>query len=279
MQEARDAAVDIIQKKQRDEDLTIFIEGLLSIRSVREMECLKQSEAQELRNLRDKPHINRLYLFANAGENKDQISPTPKQPGSTRIAPSLRTEILKVFSHAWHFSGPVQISFLQGLQTEDYACIALHFLAEILKDVGNACSSHWAQGSTLYASFLLDACYHNAVKLYIKHSVRFVGACLNRVDHHSGEDRRTVSFLFCCGGILRDLQHWFAELFRAAYLLSAKHHSGEDEGYDFNNCPSNSGYKTDVGNFQIFVKLPSRKTLLLWVFDEDTGETLKTLIG
>ena len=52
----------------------------------------------------------------------------------------------------------------------------------------------------------------------------------------------------------------------------------EGKGYDVNNCLSDSGYKTDVGNFQIFVKLPSGKTLLLWVIAEDTGETLKTLI-
>ena len=52
----------------------------------------------------------------------------------------------------------------------------------------------------------------------------------------------------------------------------------EDEGYEINSCLSNPGYKTEVGKFQIFVNLPSGKTLLLWVIAEDTGETLKTLI-
>ena len=39
-----------------------------------------------------------------------------------------------------------------------------------------------------------------------------------------------------------------------------------------------TGSAQEVGNFQIFVKMPSRKTSLLWVCDEDTGETLKTLL-
>jgi len=77
---------------------------------------------------------------------------------------------------------------------------------------------------------------------------------------------------------------------RWIHQLSAGHHRGKErraryaylseaEEYDFNTCLVDSGYKTDVGNFQIFVKLPTRKTLLLWVFVEDIEATLKSLIA
>ena len=39
-----------------------------------------------------------------------------------------------------------------------------------------------------------------------------------------------------------------------------------------------TGRLQEVGTFQIFVKIPSGRSLLLWVFAEDTEETLKTLI-
>ena len=151
-------------------------------------------------------------------------------------------------SCAWHLSGRAQISFLQGLQGEDGA--AYTALAEILKDAGKDCSPQWVHRSTPYANLFLDAFYSNAFKLYFKQSVGFGVACLNRVDPNSGVDRRTGPLAYC----------------------------SEDEEYDFNTCFSDSGCQIDVGNFHIFVKLPSGKTFLLWVFAEDTGETLKTLI-
>ena len=148
---------------------------------------------------------------------------------------------------------------------KDYACTAVHFLAENLIDAGITGSSQWIKGST-------------------------------PVDPHSGEDWRTGIYLFRWG-FLQALQHWSAELFRNACLFRAGHFNGkerrarsviyrrpvlayrsEDEGYEINSCLSNPGYKTEVGNFQIFVNLPSGKTLMLWVIAEDTGETLKTLI-
>ena len=177
-------------------------------------------------------------------------------------------------------------------------------MAERLKSDGNASSSQWVPRSLPEASLFLDACSYNAVKLHLKQAVRFLAACLHRVDHHSGKDRRTGTFLLRCGGILREFQHrsagegryaelylccevkvWLcagfhiachqcqllflhADRFPAASLYSADQYRGkerrtwplisarpasayqyESEEYDVNNCLSDSGYKTDVGNF------------------------------
>ena len=79
--------------------------------------------------------------------------------------------------------GPVHLSFLQGLQVEDDdACIALHFLAAILKDDGTVCGSQWVQGSSQYSSLFLDAFYYTAFKLFFQHSVDFGATCLHRID-------------------------------------------------------------------------------------------------
>ncbi len=86
LQEAREEAVDIIRKTHKDEALTIFTAGLLPVHSVREMECLKQNEAQKLINLRDKSKIT-SFLSLDVRENNDQFSPSPQQPGSVRSAP------------------------------------------------------------------------------------------------------------------------------------------------------------------------------------------------
>ena len=129
--------------------------------------------AEEEHGLQDDPglvyHIlDGLIQYSDSKYSFLKRSHTVQQSFSSRVASSLRTEILKAASLACCLSGHVQISFLQGLQVEDYACIALHFLAKILTDAGNACSSQWVQGST-------------------------------PVDPHSGEDRRTGTFLFRCG--------------------------------------------------------------------------------
>jgi hypothetical protein len=91
LQEAREAAADILQNKQPDEALTIFTEGLVPVRSVREMECLKQTEALQYRNLRARMHSCRSLPSAAAApgenQNNDDLSPSPHPPGSVRSAP------------------------------------------------------------------------------------------------------------------------------------------------------------------------------------------------
>lgn len=90
LQDAREAATDILQNKQPNEALIIFIlftEGLLPVRSVREREGLKQGEAHQLRSLRDRIHTCCSPPFAIAaaatgGENNDDLSPSPHQRGS-----------------------------------------------------------------------------------------------------------------------------------------------------------------------------------------------------
>jgi len=51
-----------------------------------------------------------------------------------------------------------------------------------------------------------------------------------------------------------------------------------DERYDLKNCQTIPVFRTEVERYQIFVKLLSGKTILLWVSALDTGETLKSLI-
>eukprot|EP00252_Welwitschia_mirabilis_P005870 TRINITY_DN16466_c0_g1_i1.p1 TRINITY_DN16466_c0_g1~~TRINITY_DN16466_c0_g1_i1.p1 ORF type:complete len:116 (+),score=10.13 TRINITY_DN16466_c0_g1_i1:114-461(+) len=53
LQEAREAAVDVMQQKPPDEALSIFTKGLRPVRSVKEMEKLQSN------GLDHKPHVRR----------------------------------------------------------------------------------------------------------------------------------------------------------------------------------------------------------------------------
>lgn len=85
LQEARKAAVNIIQKKHPDEALVIFTKGLRPVRSVREMECLLETEGQQLDDLIDTSHT--IRLLSSAEENNSSCRRLPDTVRAASSAP------------------------------------------------------------------------------------------------------------------------------------------------------------------------------------------------
>jgi len=163
-----------------------------------------------------------------------------KPPPLPWIKSPLWLEFLKVAAQAWRTSGHATHSLLQRLMVSAYACKDAFPWTKGLKEEGETCRPLW------FFSPQISSQAREAPTV-----------CTQIHENHGGAAWRI----------------WCRSNVRASLPLLP----GEDR-YDLKYCQTSPVFRTGVERFQIFVKLLSGKTILLWVSALDTGDILKSRI-